>query len=391
MRFKTVIFATLTAIFCACNNATNSSLDSFRAEKFVPEFATGFRIAKTAPQTDNQTCNNTDTPKSSLITITNPWQGADFEQQIFVARNNEKPPKGFCGEVIKAPIRSVVCLSSGYVAMFDALGHIEKVKGVSGKNFITNPHIHNPKSGVADVGYDANLDFERIVALRPDVVMMFGVAGENSLISAKLRELGIPYMYIGDYVEQSPLGKAEWIYVVAELTESHERADSLFGMVKSNYQKLAEQVAQKATSRPRVMLNTPYRDVWFLPPMGSYMVRMITDAGGEVFTAAGEGNTSQAIDSEQAYIMVSQSEVWLNVGGCTSLAELTAQNPRFKTMPVVRNGKVYNNNRRRTQAGGSDFWESGIVRPDLILQDLISILHPEIGDPSELKYYEPLN
>lgn len=379
MRLKTVIFAALSALFCACNDATNSSLDDFRVEKFVPEFAMGFRIDRA------------DNLESSLITINNPWQGADFEQQIFVARNNERPPRGFRGQVIKAPVRSAVCLSSGYVAMFDALGLIDRVKGVSGKSFITNAHIQDPQSGVADVGYDANLDFERIVALRPDVVMMYGVTGENPLITSKLRELGIPYMYIGDYVEQSPLGKAEWIYVVAELTERHARADSLFGEVKSNYQQLAGQVAHKATSRPRVMLNTPYRDVWFLPPADSFMVRFIADAGGEAFAAVGEGNTSQPIDSEQAYRYALQADVWLNVGGCTSLAELTAQNPRFAAMPAVRNGRVYNNNRRRTQSGGSDFWESGIVRPDLILQDLVTILHPEIVDKRELRYYEQLN
>lgn len=378
MWVKIVIFTILSALFCACNNVADSSLEAFRVEKFRPHFASGFRI------------DQTESGQSSLITITNPWQGAEFEQQILVVRNNESAPKDFAGQVVNTPIKSVVCLSSGYVAMFDALGQIDKVKGVSGINFITNPHIRNPKSQVVDVGYDANLDFERIVALRPDVVMMFGVAGENSLITSKLRELGIPYMYIGDYVEQSPLGKAEWLYVAAELTDKQELADSLFGAVKHNYQTLAAHVEDKCHSHPKVMLNTPYRDVWFLPPMKSYMVRLITDAGGEAYASDTEGNTSQPIDAEKAYLLASQADVWLNVGGCTSLAELTAQNPRFAEMPVVRECRVWNNNHQRTTGGGSDFWESGIVRPDLILQDLVSILHPEIAEAEELIYYEQL-
>ena len=274
--------------------------------------------------------------------------------------------------------------------MFDALGEIKRVKGVSGINFITNNHIRNPKSQVADVGYDANLDFERIVALHPDVVLMYGIAGENNLITSMLRELGIPYIYIGDYVEQSPLGKAEWLYIVAEIVDRHERADSLFGAVKSRYLSLAERVAANTTSRPKVMLNTPYRDIWFLPPAGSYMSRFIDDAGGEAFAATFEGNISQPIDAERAYLLASQAEVWLNVGGVNSLAELKAQNPRFAEMPVVKGCRVYNNNRRRTEAGGSDFWESGIVRPDLILQDLVKILHPEIADKGDMVYYEQL-
>ena len=378
MWVKIVIFTFLSVLCCACNNVADSSLDDFRVEKFCPHFASGFRI------------DQTEAGQSSLITITNPWQGAEFKQQILLVRNHETVPKGFAGQVVNTPVKSVVCLSSGYVAMFDALGQIDKVKGVSGINFITNQHIRNPKSQVADVGYDANLDFERIVALRPDVVMMYGVAGENSLITSKLRELGIPYMYIGDYVEQSPLGKAEWLYVAAELTNQQERADSLFGAVCHNYQALAAQVADKTLSRPKVMLNTPYRDVWFLPPMKSYMVQLITDAGGEAYASDTEGNTSQPIDAEKAYLLASQADIWLNVGGCTSLAELTAQNPRFAEMPIVRESRVWNNNLRRTTSGGSDFWESGIVRPDLILQDLVSILHPEIAETKELVYYEQL-
>lgn len=378
MRVKIVIFAVLTAVFCACNNVSNSSFEDFVVEKFSPEFATGFRIS------------TSEGGESSLITITNPWQGADFEQQIFIARNQEKVPKGFRGQVVHAPIKSAVCMSSGYVAMFDALGEVEKVRGVSGLNFITNAHVRNPESGVADIGYDANLDFERIVALRPDVVMMYGVAGENSLVTSKLRELGIPYMYIGDYVEQSPLGKAEWLHVVAELTDQRERADSVFGAVKQNYQALAERVACEVAARPKVMLNTPYRDVWFLPSADNYMVRLIADAGGVAYASEAEGNASQPIDAERAYVLASEADVWLNVGGYTSLEVFKAQNPRFAQMPIVRNRRVYNNNRCRTQSGGSDFWESGIVHPDVVLRDLVSILHPECVETDELVYYEQL-
>ena len=377
MRVKFAFFAVLTAFFCSCNSASNPSIDAFKVEKFSPEFATGFRITQT-PESE-----------SSLLTITNPWQGADFEQHIFIARNNERSPKGFRGQVVKSPISRAICLSSSHVAMFDAVGAIDKVKGVSGINFITNEYIRNPQSQVADVGYDANLDFERIVALRPDVVLMYGVAGENSLITSKLRELAIPYIYIGDYVEQSPLGKAEWLYVIAEITDNHEKADSLFGAVKHNYQSLASRIANETSTRPKVMLNTPYRDIWFLPSAENYMVRLIADAGGEAYASTAEGNSSQPIDSEKAYLLASQADAWLNVGACTSLAELKAQNPRFQQMPAVRNHKVYNNNLRRTAAGGSDFWESGIVRPDIILQDLVTILHPEIA-AEELTYYEQL-
>jgi iron complex transport system substrate-binding protein len=121
------------------------------------------------------------------------------------------------------------------------------------------------------------------------------------------------------------------------------------------------------------------------------MVQLIEDAGGEVFTAEGEGNSSSPIDIEQAILYATQSHLWLNPSGCNSIAELVALNPKFADTPPIRQGRVWNNNARQTAMGGSDFWESGVVRPDIILQDLALVLHPELaehmGESKPMLYY----
>ena len=135
------------------------------------------------------------------------------------------------------------------------------------------------------------------------------------------------------------------------------------------------------------MLNTPYRDTWFLPPTHSYMIRLVEDAGGEYVYTKNDSNASVAVDLEEAYLLANAADFWLNVGPCNTLAELTAQNPKFANIPVVRDRKVYNNNRRQTPSGGSDFWESGVVRPDLVLRDLRTILS---GGSDATYYYKRL-
>ena len=92
----------------------------------------------------------------------------------------------------------------------------------------------------------------------------------------------------------------------------------------------------------------------------------------------------------EAYLLANAADIWLNVGPCNTLAELTAQNPKFAEVPAVRDRMVFNNNRRQTPAGGSDFWESGVVRPDLVLRDLNAILRPETAGTAELHYYKRL-
>ena len=369
----------ITALFClaltGCGARPATSLDEFSTVKLQPRYAEKFRIL------------SSDSHDSSLIIITDPYQGADgYRQTVFVARNGELPPASFAGQVVEAPVQRAVCLSSSYIAMFDAIGKVENVVGVSGIDFISNDFIQANSDRIGDVGYDANLDFERLVALQPDVVLLYGITGENTVLSDKLRELGIPYIYIGDYVEQSPLGKAEWMFVIAEICNATLRANSVFDAECHRYNALKARAAQ-TVGRPSVMLNTPYRDMWFLPPADSYMVRIVEDAGGRCAFEPANSSASVPAGLEEAYKMVSASDVWLNVTA-SSLAELRARYPKIAELNVASGRPtVWNCNRRSTPAGGSDFWESGVVHPSAVLGDLVAILHPELLPDHKFVYY----
>ncbi len=154
---------------------------------------------------------------------------ASVEQHLLVLREGIEPPAGFDGQIVKAPVRHVVCMSSSHVAMFDAIGQAKRISGVSGIDYISNAYVreHRRCGEVLDVGYDTNLNFERLAARHPDLMLLYGVTGENTIVTGKLRELGIPYICIGDYMEESPLGKAEWLMVAAELCNVRARVPTL--------------------------------------------------------------------------------------------------------------------------------------------------------------------
>lgn len=381
------LFGALAALLLTACGSRSYSVADFDREVCTPAYATGFDIRGTHDD------------DATLITVRNPWQGAEqVEQHLLVLRNDADAPADFDGQSVHAPVRRVACLSSSHVALFDALGEVRRIRGVSGIDYIANPYIreHRLCGEVRDIGYDANLDFELLAAMRPNIILLYGVAGENGMLTGKLRELGIPYIYMGEYLEASPLGKAEWLMVAAELCDCRDRGADVFAGIASRYNAMAQRVRAYVDQHfpdigclPKVLLNTPYRDLWFMPPARSYMVQLIRDAGGDTFTVSDQGNTSLPVDLEQAYLLAADADVWLNVGTCNSLAELEAQNPRFANMPAVRHGRVYNNNRRRTPGGGSDFWESGTVHPDLVLHDLATILHPALGADT-LTYYKRL-
>ena len=282
-------------------------------------------------------------------------------------------------------------MSSSHVAMFDAIGQAKRISGVSGIDYISNPYVreHRLCGEVRDVGYDTNLNFELLAAMRPDLMLLYGVTGENTIVTGKLRELGIPYIYIGDYMEESPLGKAEWLVAVAEIAGMRERGEEVFREIPLRYDSL-KTLAAKAERKPVVMLNTPYGDSWLMAPPSSYVARLIADAGGQYVYTQDTGNQSRPIDTEEAYRLAEMSDCWINVGSAASLKELAEIVPKFMDTRPVREGRVYNNNRRTNPSGGNDYWESGVIHPDLILQDLIRIFHPELTD-AEPTYYRKLN
>ena len=381
-RLLTYLLLLCMAASCAPTDG-QFDVSSFSKTLYLPQYATGFEIR------------HSDDLSASLLVVKNPWQGADNVEQMLLldpeGRTNNLPANV---KRIAGPAKRIVCMSSSYVAMLSTIEQEQRIVGVSGIDFITDKYINSNRAKIGDVGYDNNFNYEMLLSLDADLVLLYGITGA-SIMESKLRELGIPYIYLGEYVESSPLGKAEWLVAMGEIVGCREKAQAKFGEIAQRYNQLKERT-QTSTHHPRVMLNTPYRDSWFIPSKQSYMVQLIHDAGAECYTSSTEGTTSQPIDMEQAYIWAAQADYWLNLGPCNTLAELTAQNPKFAEIKAVTAQRAYNNNARQTAKGGSDFWESGVVRPDLILRDLTTIFHPELSAGSEdndngaLYYYKQL-
>ena len=365
-------------LWCMCACGTSSNIDDYNLAVYTPTYATGFRIV------------GAEGKQSTIIRVTNPWQSAnDVETMLFIARAGEKAPSGFRGQVLQGDALRVVCMSSSHIAMLDAIGAVESVVGVSGKSFITNPYVVANQRTIADVGYDGNINFELLIAQQPDIVLLYGVTGACTMQS-KLDELGIPYIYIGEYVEQDPLGKTEWLIALAEIVGCREQGIAYFTKVPQRYNHLKSIAAAASSPMPKVMLNTPYADSWFMPSTTSYLARLIADAGGDYIYKKNTSNHSQPIDLEEAALLTTEADIWLHVEGVSSLKDLRQQYPKFASMPCVQRGEIYNCDKRRVLGGGNDYWESGVVQPDVILRDLIKIFHPELESNKAFVYYRQL-
>ena len=360
---------------------SSATAPTFGEAIYSPNSAMGFEIVATDGA-------------STVLRILSPWAGAEksHAKEVFIARDGEKAPEGFKGSVVQSSPRRVVCLSSSHIAYMDALGVEERVVGVSGGSYITNPQIQEglQAGSVREIGYDANINYELIASLGADVAFIYGTTGENNTLTAKLNELGIPHIYMGEQTERTPLGKSEWIVAVGEIFDLREEAEDIFQQVGERYESMRLSMLS-VEHKPKVMFNSPYKDVWFVPADDSYVVRLIEDAGGEYICKGGGGTRlSRPISGENAYIYLAGADFWLHPNDARTMGELVAANPKFASVEVVRRGGVYNCTAISTPAGGSDFWESGALRADLVLADLVAILHPEEVEEQQLHYYEQL-
>lgn len=363
----------------SCGGNGNSSVSTYADSIYLPEYASGFRILGAEGRS------------SVIIESVNPWQGADsVVTRLFIARDGEEPPQGFEGQVIEGNARRIVAMSSTHIAMLDVIGETARVVGVSGMDFISNDAVRSRRDSIGDVGYGSNVNYELLLSLQPDIILLYGTNGASGM-EPKLKELGIPYVYIGEYLEDSALGKAEWIVAVAEIVGKRDEGIKAFSAIPERYNAIREKAANclKHSSRPKVMINLPYGDSWFMAPTGSYLVRLIEDAGGDYIYKKNNSNESRPIDLEEAFMLVSASDKWINVGQTRSLDELRKNYPKFAATKPVLSGEVYNTTGRVAANGANDYWERGVVEPDVVLRDMVMIFHPELAD-SDLVYYEKL-
>ncbi len=294
---------------------------------------------------------------------------------------------------LESPYSRIVCMSSTHIAALSAIDKTDAIAGVSGVKYISDSTILC-KAGqglIKDVGYDYSFEYETVLALKPDLVLAYSVGNTVPQYVEKLRSLGIRVVLLFDHLENHPLARAEYVRLSGALTHQQDKADSVYSNVRSRYLELKSLVKDKP--QKKVLLNAPYSDAWYIPGRENYMSRLVSDAAGIVLGSQ-EGSQSSVINMEKAFVLSQEADFWLHPGSYGTLKQLRQSNPMFKDFgPLLKSGKlslIYNNNRRQTAGGGNDFWESGSMRPDLILEDLISILHPEVSPRDSLHYYVAL-
>jgi len=287
---------------------------------------------------------------------------------------------------VKLPIKKAVYLSTTQLGFVETLNKRETVKGVCSGYYIYDAKLQKAyNSGeIEEIGSYPNINTEKIIQINPDVVFAYDFDSKVMSTEDMLKKFNIPVVYVNEYLESHPLGRAEWIKFFGAFFQEDSLANYIFKEIEERYNSISK---KQLKEKKGILLNIPFQGIWYLPGKDSYFVKMIKDAGGNYLWNNLQGVSSYPVTLEQIYAKKDSIDIWLNTGRAKTIKEIINTEPKVKLF-YNNSIKIYNNTKRINHNGGNDFWESGVVRPDLILQDLNYIFEGDVQDDSLVYYFQ---
>ncbi|WP_113924135.1 ABC transporter substrate-binding protein [Cognataquiflexum aquatile] len=293
---------------------------------------------------------------------------------------------------ISLPISKVVLTSTTQVPHLDYLGVSDLLMGFPNLDLISSPQTRKliDAGKVTDLGSGAQANIEKIIELDPDWVMI-STLGEDLKNLEILKSAKIPAILNGEYVEQHPLGRAEWIKFTGVLLGKSKEANTVFSQIQSDYNQASDLVKELPENKPKVMAGVMYKDIWYVPGADSWGARLLEAAGGDYLFKDQKGTGSAQLSYEYVLEKALQADFWMGAADFKTLEEMENADPRYKHFDAFKQGNVYTYTQKKGVTGGLEYFELGYLRPDLILRDLIKILYPDLLPEYSLYFYTKLN
>lgn len=327
----------------------------------------------------------------SVVKVTRPWPEAIESFTYVLQQKNAKVPDSLAGyKAISVPIKSVIATSTTHIPSLEMLGVENTLVGFPGTEWVSSEKTRAliDSGKVKEAGANESLNTEVMLDLMPDAVVAFAINSTNKTLTT-LEQSGLKVLYNGDWTEQTPLGKAEWIKLFGELYGLQDKADAAFANIEKDYLE-AQKLAQNITKKPTVMAGAMLNDQWITRGGGSYEAQFLKDAAANYLWADTNDTGSLSLSFEVVLEKAQDADFWIGPSQFTSLKEMLAANPHYAQFKAFKTKKVYSFSTKKGKTGGLLYFELAPNRPDLVLKDIIKILHPELLPNYQLQFFERL-
>lgn len=289
----------------------------------------------------------------------------------------------------QTPFKRIILLNASMAGYISELGAENLIIGISSPEYIYSEKILNllKEGKIKNVGNEQKYDVEKIISMKPDAIFTNHIASFDNTYEL-LKNNGIQVVFLDEYMEQKPLEKTAYIKLFGEFLGKEKEAETKYKEIEKNYNDL-KQLAQKAKEKPVVLANEMYGDVWYLPGGNMSVAHYIADAGASYIMKENKDEKALTMGFEEVYAKSGGVQYWVNAGSHTSKKEMLNINPFYGKLDVFNKGRIYTIAGKEKQKA-NDFFESGVVRADLVLKDYIKIFHPEILQDYQLTYMKEL-
>lgn len=329
-----------------------------------------------------------------ILSIKSPWPNSKKEYKYALIpekfATSLKLNKNEFDGILTIPINKIVVTSTTHIPALELLEVEETLVGFPGTNYISSNKTRTriEKGNIRELGKNEGINTEILLDLKPDAVVGFGIDGNNKTLET-IKKSGIPVIYNGDWVEKSPLAKAEWIKFFGVLFDKEKAADSIFKTIEKEYLK-AKTIALKAKNKPTILSGAMHKDIWYLPSGTSTEAQILKDANVNYLWQEVPSKGSLALSFEAVFNKAKNANLWLSPSYYNSLEALKKASSHYTKFDAYINKKVYSFANTTGKTGGVLYYELGTARPDLVLKDIIKISHPELLPDYETYFFKLL-
>lgn len=291
---------------------------------------------------------------------------------------------------IKVPVNKLVVTSTTHVPMLELLNSEGKLIGFPHAKYIssekTRKRIENGK--IVELGSEQSMNTEKLMDLQPELVVGFSLH-PNSKLYDNIKKAGIPVVFNGEWLEETPLGRAEWIKFFGVLLNKEKEADSIFNAIEKNYLK-AKKIAAKKINSLTILSGSMFKDIWNVPGGESFVATFFKDANLKYLWENTKGTGSLQLSFESVLDKGKNADFWIGCGLYETKEQLLSANKHYKEFDAVNKDKVFTIGTKKGKTGGLIYFELAPIRPDLVLKDMIKITNPELLPNYELTFFRKM-
>ena len=328
----------------------------------------------------------------TVVTVKNPWPDAVKKFTYILKEKNGIVPDSLKKYTqIQVPLQSIVVTSTTNIPFLEMLGVEKSLIGFPHTDYVSSAKTRAliDAGSVKNVGQNEKLNIEQLIELAPELIVTFGIDNNNPTLE-NLQKSGLKVLIQADWMEQSPLGKAEWLKLYGALFGKEKEADVLFENIVKEYNNALALVADKKPTST-VLYGSMYQDQWFVAKGSSWVAQFMRDAKANYLWSSLEGTGSLGLSFENILDKGKTANFWIATGSFKSLSELEKANPHYSQFDAFSNKTIYTFEGKLGATGGTIFYELSPSRPDLVLKDYIKIFHPELLPDYNFTFAQKLN